>query len=554
MLSLDLIARSVPQTRQRHQRQDGDDGDDDDHFDQGESVPVACVGCKCETPIPARRLAAFLPVRRNSAKGFCIIVLREMDGALDTNRTCDHPWEGVALSTELRGRRNLRIKFYPQWPPLTCNIAAQTAHPVNCRHETRRQFHSKTSTARDAPAGQHLFCWCRQFVQRHRHRSGDAAHSVLARLAWRRWFGVGAGGRRIKRRVLAAAPVGGRFSDASGGKTKAAGTRWLPGLQCRKTLLALASSAWQVAWIRSFDRVGKGIRSALRDALIVDLAPPALRARAFGVQKRRWTILAPYWAPCWRTLGGRLDVGFENSDPGFRDSWVLSVLVLAFLVPEPPKHQSVAVVPTRLEWKAISSRMRGFLMVTMLFTFARVAELFVVLRAHELADRSPRLLLWAAFNIVRVGCELRCRYPRGPPRKTQTCGTGLDRVCSGHVSVQPRARSTHPVGWNLVPGCRNGRFRRRGAFHHRRPCAGRRARHLVRLVSHAGRHRLDPGRSDAWWLWNLKARRWLACIPAALLPSPQRYCTGGWHRRFGRAGRVEAGYLANSASRELSFF
>lgn len=196
----------------------------------------------------------------------------------------------------------------------------------------------------------------------------------------------------------------GRFSDASGGKRKPLVLGGYLVSNVARPLLALASSAWQVAWIRSFDRVGKGIRSAPRDALIVDLAPPALRARAFGVQAAMDNFGAVLGA-----LLGVLLVGVWMWDlktvilvsaiPG-----VLSVLVLAFLVPEPPKHQSVAVVPTRLEWKAISSRMRGFLMVTMLFTFARVAELFVVLRAHELGGSIAHgLLLWAAFNIVRVG-------------------------------------------------------------------------------------------------------------------------------------------------------
>ncbi len=196
----------------------------------------------------------------------------------------------------------------------------------------------------------------------------------------------------------------GRFSDASGGKRKPLVLGGYVVSNLARPLLAIAASAWQVAWIRAFDRVGKGIRSAPRDALIVDLAPAHLRARAFGVQ----TAMDNFGAVLGALLGVLLvgvwlwdlkTVILVSTVPG-----ILSILVLAFLVPEPPKHQTASAAAPRLRWRAISRRMRGFLMVTMVFTFARVAELFVVLRAHELGGSIAHgLLLWAAFNVVRVG-------------------------------------------------------------------------------------------------------------------------------------------------------
>ncbi|MBL8519361.1 MAG: MFS transporter [Betaproteobacteria bacterium] len=196
----------------------------------------------------------------------------------------------------------------------------------------------------------------------------------------------------------------GRFSDASGGQRKPLVLGGYVVSNLARPLLAIATSAWQVAWIRAFDRVGKGIRSAPRDALIVDLAPPALRARAFGVQ----TAMDNFGAVLGALLGVLLvgvwmwdlkTVILVSAIPG-----LLSVLMLAFLVPEPPKHHGLQTAAPRLQWTGVSRRMRGFLIVTMLFTFARVAELFVVLRAHELGGSIAHgLLLWAAFNVMRVG-------------------------------------------------------------------------------------------------------------------------------------------------------
>src|ERR671921_1317466 len=52
-----------------------------------------------------------------------------------------------------------------------------------------------------------------------------------------------------------------------------------------RPLVALATSASQVLVIRVADRVGKGIRSAPRDALIAESVDPAVRGRAFGFHR-----------------------------------------------------------------------------------------------------------------------------------------------------------------------------------------------------------------------------------------------------------------------------
>jgi MFS family permease len=52
-----------------------------------------------------------------------------------------------------------------------------------------------------------------------------------------------------------------------------------------RPLVALAHSATQVLLIRVTDRVGKGIRSSPRDALIADSVHPSARGRAFGFHR-----------------------------------------------------------------------------------------------------------------------------------------------------------------------------------------------------------------------------------------------------------------------------
>ena len=52
-----------------------------------------------------------------------------------------------------------------------------------------------------------------------------------------------------------------------------------------RPLIAVASAAWQVVGFRVIDRVGKGIRTPPRDALIAGLTAPRLRGRAFGFHR-----------------------------------------------------------------------------------------------------------------------------------------------------------------------------------------------------------------------------------------------------------------------------
>ncbi|HMB53053.1 MAG TPA: MFS transporter, partial [Thermoanaerobaculia bacterium] len=52
-----------------------------------------------------------------------------------------------------------------------------------------------------------------------------------------------------------------------------------------RPLVGLAGSWPQVLGLRLTDRLGKGVRTAPRDALIVDATPPDRRGRAFGFHR-----------------------------------------------------------------------------------------------------------------------------------------------------------------------------------------------------------------------------------------------------------------------------
>src|SRR5881397_954631 len=52
-----------------------------------------------------------------------------------------------------------------------------------------------------------------------------------------------------------------------------------------RPVIAVTGAAWQVIGLRVVDRLGKGLRTPPRDALIADVTPAPLVGRAFGVQR-----------------------------------------------------------------------------------------------------------------------------------------------------------------------------------------------------------------------------------------------------------------------------
>ena len=199
----------------------------------------------------------------------------------------------------------------------------------------------------------------------------------------------------------------GRRSDASGGKRKPLALAGYTISNLARPLLGLASSWWHVVVLRAFDRVGKGIRSAPRDALIVDIAPARLRGAVFGIHRAFDNAGAVLGA----LIGAAIIYAFSanlsqivliSAIPGF-----IAIGLLALGVAEPNARkrssETIKVVLVPLAWRHVSPPMQRYLLVVTLFTFARMAETFIILRAHELgASVVSALLLWAAMNAVKV--------------------------------------------------------------------------------------------------------------------------------------------------------
>ncbi len=195
----------------------------------------------------------------------------------------------------------------------------------------------------------------------------------------------------------------GRRSDVMGGRRKVFAVAGYTLSNIARPLLAFAGNWATVLVLRSIDRVGKGVRSAPRDAMVGDLTDERNAGLAFGFHRAldnagavmgslgaAWVIYA---------FSASLDqVILLSAIPG-----ALGVLLLVFAVREPPPRDVARTSPLPpLSWNKLSSPMRRYFLVLGIFTLARASETFLMLRGYELRQSLPWLLvMWAAMNFVK---------------------------------------------------------------------------------------------------------------------------------------------------------
>ncbi|HWH47325.1 MAG TPA: MFS transporter [Burkholderiales bacterium] len=213
----------------------------------------------------------------------------------------------------------------------------------------------------------------------------------------------------------------GRHSDRLGGRRKALTLGGYVLSNIARPLLAFAGSWGLVLVLRSVDRVGKGLRSAPRDALVADATPAQIKGYAYGFHRaldNSGAVGGSLIAAAMLAWSGLplAQVVLFSAIPGF-----LAVLLIAVGVHEPP---AAKVAPRRtlapLRWKVLSRGMRRYLLVLAVFTFARASETFIVLLGYQMGIGVVELLmLWAALNFAKAltsaaGGRLADTMGRGP--------------------------------------------------------------------------------------------------------------------------------------------
>jgi MFS family permease len=145
-----------------------------------------------------------------------------------------------------------------------------------------------------------------------------------------------------------------------------------------RPLIGMALGWIWVLALRFIDRVGKGIRTAPRDAMIAGAVEPASLGRAFGFHRaldHAGAVVGPLLAFMLLALGADVaHVFFWSIIPG--------VIVIALIVFGLPADGPVVVAaPPRVSFSALDPRLKALMIAAGLLALAALPEVFMVLWA-----------------------------------------------------------------------------------------------------------------------------------------------------------------------------
>lgn len=190
-----------------------------------------------------------------------------------------------------------------------------------------------------------------------------------------------------------------------------------------RPLVALAGAAWQVVGFRVLDRIGKGLRTPARDAMIADVTAPPIRGRAFGFHRAADHFGSiPGSLIAWWLLSHSVDIRQVLSLsvlPG-----LLAAVILLVVLRGTPGHQAAGPVgdavaaPTgRVFWAPV--------LTLAALALLRLPETLLLLRLQDLGVAVAIIpLVWAGLHGVRTLLS----YPGGwlvdhlGPRSTVAAG------------------------------------------------------------------------------------------------------------------------------------
>jgi len=178
-----------------------------------------------------------------------------------------------------------------------------------------------------------------------------------------------------------------------------------------KAGIAISTAWWHVLIARALERVGKGIRTAPRDAIIAASAESSVRGKAYGLHRAMDTlgaIVGPAIAYFLLSQFGSTETGYRTVFTAAILPAFLAVVVLLLFVREPEKAKT-----TREKfsfWQTLremSPQYKTFLKISLFFSLAYFSFAFFILRAYESGIRAEDvLLLYIVYNIAYASAAI----------------------------------------------------------------------------------------------------------------------------------------------------
>ncbi len=177
-----------------------------------------------------------------------------------------------------------------------------------------------------------------------------------------------------------------------------------------RPFMAAAATPWHVLAVRITDRIGKGVRSTPRDALIADAAGPNDAGRAFGFHQamdHAGAVLGPLLATGLLAMGLSLRTVFWLAAVPGALAFVVLLTVREVRPPTGPVDTERAAIPAvspAAAKPALPRSLYAYLGILLFFCLGNSSDAFLLLRAHELGLPNKSIpALWTLLNLAKVG-------------------------------------------------------------------------------------------------------------------------------------------------------
>ncbi len=173
-----------------------------------------------------------------------------------------------------------------------------------------------------------------------------------------------------------------------------------------KPLFAIANVWSFVLFVRVIERIGKGLRTAPRDALVAESCDESVRGKAYGFHRAMdgiGSVLGALLAFLLLPILGYRNIFLFAFIPG-----IIAVFVILF-IKEKKGHEKEEPQekPIKLSFKELPENLRLFIIVSSVFALGHFGYAFLLLRAKNigLADNMA-ILLYVLFYIVYTICVI----------------------------------------------------------------------------------------------------------------------------------------------------
>lgn len=171
-----------------------------------------------------------------------------------------------------------------------------------------------------------------------------------------------------------------------------------------KPLFAFANTWFFVLFVRVIERIGKGVRSAPRDALVAESCDEDVRGKAYGFHRAMdgiGSVLGAVLAFLLLPVLGYRRIFLFAFIPG-----IIAVSVIFFIKEKStPANKEPQKKPAKLSFRELPENLRLFTVVSSIFALGHFGYAFLLLRAKSIGlDDSMAILLYVLFYIVYTIC------------------------------------------------------------------------------------------------------------------------------------------------------